>query len=149
MNEDIVLFPILFGAMCFVLWTIFSTIRRFKIAKLQADVQNRLIEKFGTTQDLLAYVQTDAGKQLLESWSVERTSPYSRIIGAVQAGIIMFLFGLALLFLRGRVSGAEEGFLVFGTIFVTLGIGFAISAGVSYSLSKSFGLLNGAISRRS
>jgi hypothetical protein len=148
MNEDIVLFPVAFGAMTFVLWTIFSTIRRFKIAKLQADVQNRLIEKFGTTQDLLAYVQTDAGKQLLESLSVERTSPFSRIIGAVQAGIIMFLFGLALLFLRGRVSGAEEGFLVFGTVFVTLGIGFAISAAASYSLSKSFGLLNGTMSRR-
>jgi hypothetical protein len=149
MNEDIVLFPVAFGAMTFVLWTIFSTIRRFKIAKLQADLQARLIEKFGATQDLLAYVQTDAGKQVLESLSVERTSPYSRIIGAVQVGIIMFFFGLALLFLRGRVSGAEEGFLVFGTIFVTLGVGFAISAGVSYSLSKSFGLLDGAISRRS
>jgi uncharacterized membrane protein YkgB len=148
MNEDIVLFPVAFGAMTFVLWTIFSTIRRFKIAKLQADVQNRLIEKFGTTQDLLAYVQTDAGKQLLESLSVERTSPFSRIIGAVQAGIIMFLFGLALLFLRGRVSGAAEGFLVFGTVFVTLGVGFAISAAASYSLSKSFGLLNGTMSRR-
>ena len=148
MNEDIVLFPVAFGAMTFVLWTIFSTIRRFKIAKLQADVQNRLIEKFGTTQDLLAYVQTDAGKQLLESLSVERTSPFSRIIGAVQAGIIMFLFGLALLFLRGRVSGAEEGFLVFGTVFVTLGVGFAISAAASYSLSKSFGLSNGTMSRR-
>jgi hypothetical protein len=148
MNEDIVLFPVAFGAMTFVLWTIFSTIRRFKIAKLQADVQNRLIEKFGTTQDLLAYVQTDAGKQLLESLSVERTSPFSRIIGAVQAGIIMFLFGLALLFLRGRVSGAEEGFLVFGTVFMTLGVGFAISAAASYSLSKSFGLLNGTMSRR-
>jgi uncharacterized membrane protein YkgB len=93
-------------------------------------------------------VQTDAGKQLLESLSVERTSPFSRIIGAVQAGIIMFLFGLALLFLRGRVSGAEEGFLVFGTVFVTLGVGFAISAAASYSLSKSFGLLNGTMSRR-
>ena len=149
MNEDIVIVPVIFGAFSFMFWTIFSTIRRFKIARLQADVQARLVEKFGTTQDLLAYVQTDAGKQFLEALSVERTSPYWRIIGAVQAGIVMFLFGLALLFLRGRVSGADEGFLVFGTIFVTLGVGFAISSAVSYSLSKSFGLLNGAVSHRS
>ncbi len=149
MSEDIIIVPVILSAFSFMFWTLFSTIRRFKIAKLQADVQARLVEKFGTSQDLLAYVQTDAGKQILESLSVERTSPYSRIIGAVQAGIILFLFGLALLFLRGRVSGAEEGFLVFGTIFVTLGIGFAISAGVSYSLSKSFGLLNGAMPHRS
>ena len=149
MNEDIIIVPVILSAFSFMFWTLFSTIRRFKIAKLQADVQARLLEKFGTSQDLLAYVQTDAGKQLLDSLTVERTSPYWRIIGAIQAGIIMFLFGGALLFLRGRVSGAQEGFLVFGTIFVTLGIGFAISAGVSYSLSKSFGLLNGAMPHRS
>lgn len=151
MNEDIVLFPMLFGAMSFVLWTIFSTIRRLRIARLQADLQAKLVEKLGTTQDLLAYVQTDAGRQFLESLSVERTSPspYGRIIGAVQAGIILAFFGAALLFLRGRISGAEQGLLVFGTIFVTLGFAFAIAAGVSYSLSKSFGLLNGATSHRS
>jgi hypothetical protein len=148
MNEDIVIIPVIFGAFSFMLWTIFSTVRRFKIARLQADVQARLVEKFGTTQDLLAYVQTDAGKRFLESLSVEQRSPYDRIIGAVQAGIILAFFGAALLFLRNRVSGADEGFMVFGTIFVTLGIAFAIAAGVSYSLSKSFGLLNRTAAQR-
>jgi hypothetical protein len=146
---DAIVVAVIFGAFSFMFWTIFSTIRRFKIARLQADVQSRLVEKFNSTQDLLSYVQTDAGRQFLNSLSVERSSPYWRIIGAVQASIVMAFFGAALLFLRGRVSGAEEGFLVFGTIFVTLGVGFAISSAVSYSLSKSFGLLNGAVSHRS
>src|ERR1700687_3693951 len=128
MNEDIVIVPVIFGAFSFMFWTIFSTIRRFKIARLQADVQSRLVEKFNSSQDLLSYVQTDAGKQFLDSLSVERGSPYWRIIGAVQASIILGFFGAPLLFLRGRVSGGEEGFLVFGTIFVTLGVGFAISS---------------------
>src|SRR5713101_4121170 len=149
MNEDIVIVPVIFGAFSFMFWTVFSTVRRFKIARLQANVQSRLVEKFNSTQDLLTYVQTDAGRQFLDSLSVERSSPYWRIIGAVQSSIILAFFGAALLFLRGRVSGAEEGFLVFGTIFVTLGVGFAISSAVSYSLSKSFGLLNGAVSHRS
>src|SRR5260370_36202533 len=145
MNEDIIILSVILSAFSFMFWTLFSTIRRFKTAKLQADVQARLVEKFGTSQDLLAYVQTDAGKQILESLSVERTSPYSRIIGAVQAGIILFLFGLALLFLRGRVSGAEEGFLVIATIFFPLGIVFAIFPAVSTSLPKLFGPLNAAL----
>jgi hypothetical protein len=144
MNEDIVIVPVIFGALCFVLWTVFSTIRRFKIAKLQSEIQTKLVEKFGTTQDLLAYVQTDAGKHFLESLSVERVSPYGRIISAVQAGIVLAFLGAAFLFLRGRVSGAEEGFIVFGTIFMTLGFAFAIAAAASYSLSKSFGLLDRA-----
>jgi hypothetical protein len=147
MDEDIVIVPVILGAFSFMLWTLLSTIRRYKVAKLQAEVQRRLLDKISSTQDLVSYIQTDAGRQFLESLNVERTSPYGRIIGAIQAGIVLFLFGGALLFLRHRVSGADEGFLVFGTIFVTLGIAFAIASGVSYSLSKSFGLLNPATSR--
>jgi hypothetical protein len=52
--------------------------------------------------------------------------------------------GAALLFLRNRVSGGEQVLLVFGTIFATLGIAFVLAAAASYSLSKSFGLLNRA-----
>jgi len=48
-----------------------------------------------------------------------------------------------LLFLRNRVSGAEQGFLVSGTLITVLGIGFGLSSAASYYLSKSFGLLNG------
>jgi len=51
--------------------------------------------------------------------------------------------------LRGRVSGGEEGFLVSGTIVLSLGVGFGLSAALSYFLSKSFGLLNDAASHRS
>ena len=56
----------------------------------------------------------------------------------------MISLGLAFLFLRGRVSEAGEGFLVFGTLITLLGIGFGLSSAASYYLSKSFGLLNGS-----
>jgi len=71
-------------------------------------------------------------------------SPYGRIIGALQTAIVMVSLGIALLFLRGRVSGAEEGFLVFGTLLTVVGVGFALSSAASYYLSKSFGLINGS-----
>jgi hypothetical protein len=50
--------------------------------------------------------------------------------------------------LRGRVIGGDEGFLVAGTIIFSLGLGFAVSAAVSYFLSKSFGLLDESIPHR-
>jgi hypothetical protein len=53
----------------------------------------------------------------------------------------MIALGVALLLVRNRITGAEEGFLVFGTIISLLGIGFGISSAASYYLSKSFGLL--------
>ena len=148
MDPFIICFPIFLAACSFVLWTIFSTIRRYKIASLQADLQAKLVDKFGTTQDLIAYSGTETGKEFLRSLSLEPRSPYDRIIGAVQAGIVSFFIGAALLFLRSRVSGGEQALLVFGTILATLGIGFMLAAAASYSLSKSFGLLNRAAAQR-
>jgi hypothetical protein len=134
------------GMFSWLAWVIFSTIRRYKIAKLQAGVQTRLLDKVGSGQELLAYAQTEAGRELIESLKVERVSPYGRIIGALQTGIVLLLFGAALLLLRNHVSGASEGFVVFGTLICALGMGFALSAAASYYLSKSFGLLNSAAS---
>jgi len=126
-----------------MVWIVFSTIRRYKIARLQAEVQTKLLDKIGAGQDLPAYAQTEAGKQMLESLKVERVSPHARIIGALQAGVVMTIMGVALLSLRGHVQGGEQGFLIIGTVVLALGVGFGVSAVISYYLSKSFGLLNG------
>ena len=149
MATEMVVFPILLFLMGFVVWTIFSTIRRYKTTKLQAGLQTKLLEKFGTSQELLAYVQSDAGRRFQESLTMEQRTPYGRILGAAQASVILVLLGLAFLFLRGRVAGADEGFLVFGTIVLSLGIGFGVAAALSYFLSKMFGLLGESVDRRS
>jgi len=135
--------------LCWFAWVIFTTIRRYKIAKVQAEVQAKLLDKVGSGQELLAYAQTDTGMQLLESLKVERVAPHGRIIGALQTGIIFLMLGVALLILRSQVSAADqEGFVILGTLGSSLGVGFALSAAASYYLSKSFGLLNGSASRR-
>ena len=149
MHEEVVLFPMLFAVVALIIWIIFSTIRRYNTTKLQAGLQTKLIEKFGTGQELLAYVQSEAGKRFLESLTMEQRTPYARILGAAQASVILALVGLALLFLRGRVAGADEGFLVFGTIILSLGVGFGLAAALSYFVSKSLGLLGESIDRRS
>jgi hypothetical protein len=148
MNPDWII-PITVPAMfAWFVWVIFNTFRRYKIAKLQADVQSRLLEKVASSQDLLAYAQTDAGKQLLASLQVERTlspAPYGKILGALQAGIVLFCFGIAMVWLRGHVSASNvDGFTVLGALSIALGVGFGISATASYFLSRSFGLLNGS-----
>jgi predicted DCC family thiol-disulfide oxidoreductase YuxK len=149
MNPDLIVaftLPCMFG---WFAWLIFTTFRRYKIAKLQADVQSRLLEKIGSSQDLMAYAQTDAGRQLLESLQVERVTsqaPYGKIIGALQAGIVLFFFGSALLWLRSHVSVSSEGvdgFTIFGALSIAVGLGFGFSAAASYYLSRSFGLLTG------
>lgn len=148
MGEEVILFPILFTLVGFIIWTIFSTIRRYQTAKLQAGLQSKLLEKFGSGQELLAYVQSDAGKRFLESLTMEQRTPYGRILGAAQVSVILVLLSFAFLFLRGRVLGAEEGFLVFGAITLCLGLGFGLSAALSYYMSKSFGLLTESTEHR-
>ena len=149
MSEDVVILPLLMATFGSVVWIIFATIRRYKTAKLQAEVQTKLLEKFGSGQELLAYIQSDAGKRFTESLTMEQRTPYGRILGATQAGVILILLGLALLFLRGRVSGGDEGFLVSGTIILSLGVGFGLSAALSFFLSKSLGLLGESTAHRS
>jgi hypothetical protein len=145
MNQDIIVAVTIPGMFCFFAWLIFTTIRRYKIAKLQAEVQSRLLEKIGSGQELLAYAQTETGRQLLESLKVERVAPHGRIIGALQAGIVLVVFGAGMLAVRSHVPDqGVEGFTIFGALIVSLGLGFALSAAASYYLSKSFGLLNGA-----
>jgi hypothetical protein len=141
MHDDIFIVPVVFGAFTFVTWVMFSGLRRYKIAKLQAEVQTRLLDRFAGSQDLLAFAQTDAGRQMLESLKVERSSAYGRIIVTVQTSIVTLLLGGAMFYLRSRVFDAAEEFTVFGTLITTLGIGLGISSAVSYMLSKSFGLL--------
>ena len=149
MNPDLIVAFTLPAMFSWFAWIIFSTFRRYKIAKLQADVQSTLLEKVGSGQDLLAYAQTDAGKHMLESLQVERVVsqvPYGKILGALQAGIVLFFFGSGLLWLRGHLSTPQnsDGFTVLGTLGMALGLGFGFSAAVSYFLSRSWGLLNGS-----
>jgi hypothetical protein len=126
-------------------WIIFSTIRRYKIAKLQAELQHKLLDKIGTGQELVTYAQTDTGRQLLESLKVERVAPHGRIIIALQAGIVLMVFGVGMLAVRNHVPDqGAEGFTILGSLIVSLGLGFALASAASYYLSKSFGLMNGA-----
>jgi hypothetical protein len=76
MPEEIIIFPILFALFGFVAWLVFTTIRRYKTAKLQTEMHTKLLEKFGSGQELLAYVQSDAGKRFLESLAMEQRTPY-------------------------------------------------------------------------
>jgi len=127
-------------------WLIFTTVRRYKIAKLQAEVQSKLLEKIGSAQDLLAYAQTDTGRQLLESLQVERTTseaPHGKILWALQVGTILFFFGAGALWVRTHVSAQGfEAFTILGALSIALGLGFLFSGAASYYMSKSFGLLN-------
>jgi hypothetical protein len=117
--------------------------RMWKFANLQAEMQAKVLEKLEGSQQIGEYLQSDAGQRLLESANIEPANPYGKILGSIQAGVILTLVGAAVLYLRGQIPEAQEAFAFLGAVGVALGFGFVISAGVAWMLSKSWGLING------
>jgi hypothetical protein len=143
MGGDTIPVIAVFSTISWVAWVLFSSIRRYKVAQLQADIQTTLLQRFDSPNALLGYAQSDAGSQFIKSMSMEidRSTPYNQILKGVQAGIVFIFLGGGLLRLHAWNIG-DEGPLVFGTLALALGLGFGVAAAVSYFLSRSFGLLS-------
>jgi hypothetical protein len=131
----------------FVAWLIFTSIRRFLMARLQATLQAKLLDRIDSAETLLTYVSTDAGREFIEALRLERereprTTPYRSILIGVQLSIVLIVFGAALLLLHGTRVIPDQAAIVMGTLPIALGLGLGIAAAATYFLSRSFGLLN-------
>ncbi len=120
-----------------------------RIFKLQTDVHGRLIERFGTSQEVLTYMSTDAGKRFLEATPIavgfERQtpvpSPVARVLTPLQIGIVMTLLGAGLISLRHNIPDGGIAFFVLGIVVLMPGLGFIISAGITWVLARHLGLM--------
>jgi hypothetical protein len=119
--------------------------------KMHEDLHSKLIEKFASGQDFNTYMQSEGGRRLLE-WTPPATSssspglpnPVGRILWSLQAGLVLLLMGYGLLQIRFHMAANDaSALLVFGTLGVTLGAGFVLSALISYGLSRHLGLIKG------
>lgn len=117
--------------------------------KVQIDVHTKILDRMQSNEDLLAYVQTPAGKTFLEfapnSPAPDTrvpSAPFGRILWSVQAGVVLASLGIGFRYAQGQVP--EEivpAFTVLGVIVMSLGLGAVISAIVAYLLSSRLGLL--------
>lgn len=136
-------------AVIWVVRTLVESRRWNRSFKMHEELHTKLIEKFASGQDFRAYLETDAGRRLLD-WTppvpeTSRSLPITlgRILWSLQAGVVLFLVGAGLLALRGSMEPTDAPpLLVFGTLGVTLGAGFALSALISYGLTKRLGLID-------
>jgi len=134
----------------FLLARMFIENRRWsRIFKLQSEVHGKLIDKFTSNQELGAYMETEAGRKFLEAAPIpigieqgrRMPSAVARILTPLQAGIVMVLLGIGLLSLRHAGPDMDTPMLFFGTVVLMPGIGFIISAGVSWLLAAKLGLM--------
>jgi hypothetical protein len=136
-----------------LIWTIRSIIdhrRWLRLSRVQAEVHTKLLDRLTTNEDLLAYIQSPAGRRFLESAPITleqesrvTTAPVSRIIWSLQAGLVLAALGSGFWFVQRNVSQeAAEGFFIIGVLAVALGVGFTASAVLAYVVSNRLGLVS-------
>ncbi len=126
-----------------------ETRRWSRIFKLQSEVHGKLIDKFSSNQELAAYMGTEAGKRFLEAApipiDVERQqrvpNAVARVLTPLQVGIVLTLLGAGFFLLRHASPDLEIPMLVLGTIALMPGVGFILSAGVTWVLASRLGLM--------
>lgn len=139
MQTDVVALISVFGTICFITWTIFSSIRRLRLARTQADVQTILLSRFDSAQNMTSYIQSDAGKQLLNGLRFEPESPLAPMLACVRWGIVIMFLGAALCLLRA-IGAVDSDTIVPGVLALALGIAFEVAAVVSWYLYRALGL---------
>jgi hypothetical protein len=120
-----------------------------RIFKLQSEVHGKLIDKFSSNQELALYMDTEAGKRFLEAAPIpvgfepEQRMPnaVARVLTPLQIGIVLVLLGAGFFLLRHAGPEMETPMLVLGTVALMPGLGFIISAGVTWVLATRLGLM--------
>ena len=124
--------------------------RWLRATKMHAELQHKLLERIGSNQELLAYVQSPAGQSLLQSLPVSIDAlpsrgglPFNRILWSVQLAFVLVAGGAGLLVARDALGEGFSGVArLMGTIGVSLGVGFALAAAASYMLSQKLGVFD-------
>lgn len=128
--------------------TVIEQRRWSRLSRTQTEVHTKILDRFGSTEELLQYARTPAGARFLESAPIPlhveqpaQNAPMNRIMWSIQLGVVVALgaLGMLLVSFRFEKEGAQALFAM-GTIAFCVGTGFIAAAGVSLLLSRRLGL---------
>jgi hypothetical protein len=147
-----------FGAFAMVSWVAFvivDGVRRWHQQRVLGQFQSKMLDRIGSVTELGAFLNTEAGTRFLKGLTSvnEEGAPQVRILRAVQSGAVLTTLGIAL-YLYGWLTPTVRGEVTNGvnavaTILFGIGVGFLLSAALSYRLSKQMGLLTAEHDERS
>lgn len=151
--ESVSVFAVVVFVASMIAWLVktFLNHRRWlRMARVQTDAHNKLLDRFAGTNELLTYVQTPAGRRFLEAAPIPVDAPVerplagsmSRVIWSVQAGIILVVGGFGFQYVSGgMLPEVADGMWTIGVLSVALGLGFILAGAFSYVMARRFGLL--------
>ena len=142
-------FACFLGALTWLVRLFLENRRWARIFKLQSEVHGRLIDKFSSSQELSSYMETEAGRRFLEAAPIpvgvetQQRVPnaVARVLTPLQIGVVLVLLGIGFFLLRHVREEMHDPMLVLGTIMLMPGLGFIISAGMTWLLAGKLGLM--------
>jgi hypothetical protein len=129
---------------CWIIWVVFTNVRRFLIAKTKASLQEKVLQRIDSSDALTSLAANESGRRFLESITVEEnkvSSPFGRILFGIQAGLVLLCFGIAVLTLHRHIYDPAGGFIIVGTGGIGLGLGFLFASAASLFVSRKLGLI--------
>ena len=144
-NDMAAVFGVVGVASVFALLVGFSTWilsrRGQERSRAQFDLQRRMLEKFGSASEFVAFLESDSGRKFLETVSSDTQTQAARIFGSIQKGAIFTLIGFVGFGVVAYDPGDLVPLAVPSGIALAVGLGYLISAFATYKLSKQWGLL--------
>jgi hypothetical protein len=139
---------IITSGLLFLIKTLIDQRRWSRLSKIQTDVHTKLLDRFSSNEDLLAYIQSPAGRKFLESTPINvdapraLAAPISRILWSAQAGAVLTVLGIGITIVsRTTLEEVAPPLAAMGAGVVALGIGFLVSAFLAYMLTRRFRLM--------
>lgn len=142
------------GTIAWLLRSVIEHRRWLRVSKTHTDTHTKLLDRLTSNEDLMAYMQSPAGRRFLEAAPIPLgagpralSAPIGRILWSVQAGCVVAFGGAGLIIASGRFAAnptfaeAELPFFLIGATAVAIGAGFVVSAIIAYGLSRRLGLL--------
>lgn len=126
---------VLAASFVFVGWIIYMAVGLIR-KRQHSIMQKHLLERFASAQDFAQFIQSPAGQKYVAGFTDSVTSPRNSILSSVRTGFVLMCMGM------GFLAGGYGGWITFriGWVSFAVGVGFLISAAVSYFLAKKLGL---------
>ena len=123
-------------------WLIANGYRRHK----KTQIQNQLLDRFSSATDLVAFLETEGGRNFMAQISDKIASPAQGVVTSVRIGILLIFLGMGIMVGvhvmsdHGQIIRESSRLDAAGAfIIVFLGLGFLVSAYVSLRISRRLG----------
>lgn len=108
-------------------------------AKLRAEVQMKLIDKFGTAPELIQFLESESGQQFINRvQGAPATVARTRVLAGFRRAVVLAVLGLG--FSAIWIVSGTRAFLYPGFLLLALGVGLGAAAFLSLKLAERFGI---------